>query len=106
MEANGESVQLAESTLGQARHICAFFHSIDEQHRVLGSFIKDGFDRGDKAFHLVDPELRTDHLRRLAAAGIDVQAAMDTGQLEVWPWQDGPLRGDHDFRHADCLPRL
>jgi hypothetical protein len=93
MEANGDSVQFAGSTLGQRRHICAFFNSIAEQHRVLGSFIKDGFDRGDKAFHLVDPEQREDHLRRLAAAGINVQEAMGTGQLEVRPWQDGPLRG-------------
>ena len=93
METNGDSLQFAGSTLGQHRHICAFFNSIDEQHRVLGSFIKDGFDRGDKAFHLVDPEQGEDHLRRLAETGIDVQEAMGTGQLEVRPWQDGPLRG-------------
>jgi MEDS: MEthanogen/methylotroph, DcmR Sensory domain len=94
METNGQSLQFAGGTVGQRRHICAFFNSIDEQHRVLGSFIKDGFDCGDKAFHLVDPEQREDHLRRLAETGIDVQEAMGTGQLEVRPWQDGPLRGD------------
>ncbi len=93
MKTNEHSVQFAGSTLGQHRHICAFFNSIDEQHRVLGSFIKDGFDRGDKAFHLVDPEEREEHLSRLAKAGINVQEAMGTGQLEVRPWQDGPLRG-------------
>jgi hypothetical protein len=93
METNGDSWQFAGGSLGQRRHICAFFNSVDEQHRVLGSFIKDGFDRGDKAFHLVDPEQREDHLRRLAEAGINVQEAMGTGQLEVRPWADGPLRG-------------
>jgi hypothetical protein len=56
--------------------------------------IKDGFDRLDKAFHLVNPELREEHLRRLAEAGINVQEAMDRGQLEVRQWQDAPLRGD------------
>ncbi len=60
---------------------------------MLGSFIREGFDRGDKAFHLVNPVLREDHLRRLAETGINVQKAMDTGQLEVRPWQDAPLRG-------------
>ena len=94
METNGHSLEFDGSTLGRHRHICAFFNGIDEQHRVLRSFIKDGFDRGDKAFHLVDPERREDHLRRLAEAGIDVQEAMGTGQLEVHPWHDGPLRGD------------
>jgi hypothetical protein len=93
METHDHSPQVAGSAVGQHRHICAFFNSIDEQHRVLHSFIKDGFDRGDKAFHLVDPERREEHLRRLAEAGINVQEAMGIGQLEVRPWQDGPLRG-------------
>lgn len=86
--------QLTESTFDQYRHICAFFNSFDEHYRVLRPFIMDGFDRGDKAFHLVDPAQREGHLRRLAEAGIDVRKAMDTGQLEVRPWQDGPLHGD------------
>src|SRR3954469_18762434 len=94
MESHDESLHFAAGTLGQHRHICAFFNSPDEQHRVLRSFIKDGFDQGDKAFHLVDPERREEHLGRLAEAGIDVEEAMDTGQLEVRPWQDGPLRGE------------
>jgi hypothetical protein len=93
METNGQSLQFAGGTLGRRRHICALFNGIEEQQRVLGSFVKDGFDRGDKAFHLVDPAQREDHLRRLAEAGIDVHEAMGTGQLEVRPWQDGPLHG-------------
>jgi hypothetical protein len=93
MDTDDRPLEFAGSTLGQHRHVCAFFNSTDEQHRVLGSFIKDGFERGDKAFHLVDPERREEHLRRLAGAGINVQQAMGSGQLEVRPWQDGPLRG-------------
>jgi hypothetical protein len=86
-------MQFDEGSLGGERHICAFFNSSDEEHRVLGSFIKEGFNKGDKAFHLVNPVLREDHLRRLAEGGVDVQKAMDAGQLEVRPWQDAPLRG-------------
>jgi hypothetical protein len=94
MEARDMSLRIAPSAFRQNRHVCAFFNSIDEQHRVLRSFIKDGFDQGDKAFHLVDPEGQDEHLRRLAEAEVDVEAAIDSGQLEVHPWQDGPLRGD------------
>jgi hypothetical protein len=94
MGTNGGSVQCAGSILGQHRHICAFFNSVDEEHRVLGSFIREGFERGDKAFHLVDPDLWEDHLRRLAKAGIDVGQTMGTGQLELRRWQDAQLRGD------------
>src|SRR6202008_1174569 len=88
-------IHVANGVLGKAHHICAFFNNFDEQHRVLRSFIKEGFDRGDKAFHIIDPELRDDHLKRLIAAGIDVNGAMGTGQLELWRWQDAYLRDDH-----------
>jgi hypothetical protein len=67
---------------------------MDEHYRVLQSFITAGFDKGDKAFHLVDPARREDHLRRLADAGIDVEEATASGQLEVHPWEDGPLHGE------------
>src|SRR5260221_4294359 len=93
MVTNDGSAQFAGGVLRRHRHVCAFFNSTDEEHRVLRSFIKDGFDRGDKAFHLVNPELREEHLKRLAEAGINVQEGMDTGQLEVSPWQDASLRG-------------
>jgi hypothetical protein len=90
---HGGSMRCAGGVLGQHRHICAFFNSADEEHRVLGSFIKEGFEQGDKACHLVDPDLSEDHLRRLADAGIDVAQAMDTGQFELRRWQDAYLRG-------------
>ncbi len=92
MEMDSGSVQCAGGHLGQHRHICAFFNGIDEEHRVLRSFFKEGFERGDKAFHIVDPELREEHLRRLAEAGIEVDRAMSTGQLEIRRWQDAYLR--------------
>lgn len=95
MEAHDTSLQIAPNALkGGNRHICAFFNGMDEHYRVLQSFIKDGFDKGDKAFHLVDPKRREDHLRRLAGAGIDVEGATASGQLEVRPWEDGPLHGE------------
>jgi hypothetical protein len=94
MGTNGGPMQCAGGSLGQHRHICAFFNGVDEEHRVLRSFIKDGFDGGDKAFHIVDPELQGQHLKRLAESGIDVERAMATGQLELRRWQDAYLRGD------------
>jgi hypothetical protein len=92
METNGQSLEFAGGTLGEHRHICAFFNSIDEEHRVLRSFIKDGFDSGEKAVHIVDPELREEHLRQLGEAGIDVGAAIESGQLDLRLWQDAYLR--------------
>jgi hypothetical protein len=93
MEPAGHSPQFTGTTSSHYRHICAFFNSFDEQHRILRPFIKDGFDRGGKTYHYVDPELREEHLSWLADAGVDVREAMGTGQLEVQPWQDSTLRG-------------
>src|SRR5260370_28247485 len=100
MTIESHSVQFAGGDLGGQRHICAFFNSIDEEHRVLRSFIKEGLERGEKAFHIVDPELREQHLKLLAEAGINVHRAIDTGQLEVRRWQDAYLRGDHFDQNA------
>ena len=91
---NEHSVQFAGRPLGRERHICALFNSVDEEHRVLRSFIKEGFDRGEKAFHIVDPRLRDEHLMRLGEAGIDVEGAIGSGQLQVRVWQECQFRGD------------
>ena len=72
MATHEHSVQLAGVNLAGRNHVCAFFNTIDEEHRVLGSFYKDGLDRGEKAAHIVDPENREEHLKRLADAGIHV----------------------------------
>ena len=101
---NEHSVQFAGRPLGRERHICALFNSVDEEHRVLRSFIKEGFDRGEKAFHIVDPRLREEHLKRLADAGIDVERAVGSGQLQVRVWQECQFRGDRFDQDAPCWP--
>src|SRR5262245_41403819 len=68
-------VHLAGSVLERSRHICAFFHSKDEEYDVLLPFIKEGFDDGDRAYHIVESGHRPEHRRRLRDAGIDVAAA-------------------------------
>jgi|RhiMetdeSRZDD1v2_1073273.scaffolds.fasta_scaffold351118_1 DcmR-like sensory protein len=90
-----QPIRFAGSVLGAHRHICAFFHSPDEEYRVLQPFIKEGFERGEKAFHIVDPKLREEHLRRLESAGIDVAAAEQSGQFELRNWADAYLRDGH-----------
>jgi MEDS: MEthanogen/methylotroph, DcmR Sensory domain len=76
-------IHFAGSQLREARHVCAFFNSDDEGYRVLLPFIKDGFECGDRAVHVINPGQRHEHLQRLAAVGIDTAAAEVHGQLEV-----------------------
>jgi hypothetical protein len=76
-------IPFAGYQLGEARHVCAFFNGDDEKYRVLLPFIKDGFDCGHKAVHIVNPDQRHEHLQRLTAAGIDPTAAQRSGQFEL-----------------------
>ena len=92
---NEQPMRFAGAVLGAQRHVCAFFYNSDEEYRVLLPFIKEGFERGEKAFHIVDPRLRTEHLRRLESAGIDVAAAEMNGQFELRNWADAYLRDGH-----------
>jgi hypothetical protein len=90
-----KQVRLAGSVLDRSRHVCAFFHRKEEEYRVLLPFITEGFAQGDRAFHIVDPLHRPEHLRRLQEAGIDVAGAERQGQLVVRRWEDAYLRDGH-----------
>jgi hypothetical protein len=96
MARNEHSAQLAGVDLRGQNHVCAFFNTLDEEHRVLGSFFKDGFDYGEKAIHIVESGNREEYLKGLAEAGINVQEVMETGRLEVLPWTDMYVR-NHQF---------
>jgi MEDS: MEthanogen/methylotroph, DcmR Sensory domain len=95
---------LAGRTLRQTRHICAFFHSREEQNRMLMPFFKEGFDRGEKLFHIVDTRQRDEQLSACRAAGIDVDVAEVSGQLEVQNWEDAYLKDG--FFDVDRMLRM
>ena len=49
MEGGTSSPRVEPNALkDENQHICAFFNGMDEHYRVLQSFIKDGFDRGER----------------------------------------------------------
>ena len=83
MKRSAAPISISGSSIGDVRHVCAFFNSEDEEYRVLLPFIKDGFLCGDKAVHIVNPDQRQRHLARLKAAAIDVDSATESGQLDL-----------------------
>src|SRR5690242_12797216 len=87
-DAPTEPVALAGGMLGERRHACALFHTRGEEYRTFLPFVLEGFARGEKAIHIVDPALRANHLERLAAAGVDVAEAQARKQLEVHGWTE------------------
>jgi hypothetical protein len=85
-------VRLAGRTLKESRHVCAFFNSREEQDKILMPFFKEGFERGEKLFHIVDSRLHENHLCACRGCGIEVDAALESGQLEVRHWEDAYLK--------------
>ncbi|MDB6034510.1 MAG: sensory transduction histidine kinase [Verrucomicrobiales bacterium] len=85
-------IRLAGRNLRNMRHICAFFHSPEERDKILMPFFKEGIDRGEKIFHVVDARHRQEHLSACKACGIDVESAEKSGQLEVRVWEDAYLK--------------
>lgn len=99
MSIENNPVKLAGAALTHSCHACAFFHSKEEEYGVLMPFILEGFERGDRAFHIVSREHRDAHLARLEQEGIDVAAAEAGGLLEVQEWHNTYLKDGHFDQH-------
>lgn len=99
MSTENNLVKLAGAALTHSCHACAFFHTKEEEYRVLMPFILEGFERGDRAFHIVSGEHRAAHLARLGQEGIDVAAAEAAGQLAVQEWHDTYLKDGRFDQH-------
>ena len=93
MKTSSLPIAFAGSTLGRYRHICAFFSSLQEEYETLLPFVRDGIDRGERAYHVLPAQYRQEHLEQLHSAGIDVTAAQQRRQLEVAAPEEVYLRG-------------
>src|SRR3954447_3523778 len=100
MSQSNRIVHLAGSTLNCACHACAFFHSREEEERVLLPFLKEGLEAGDRFFHVLDADYQPERRRRLTDRGIDIAAAEQGGQVEMRPWERAYLRGSRFDRDA------
>lgn len=75
MSTTGAPIRLGGSTFGRYRHVCAFFSSSQEEYATLLPFVREGIERGERAYHVLPPQYREEHLQQLRGAGIDVDAA-------------------------------
>jgi hypothetical protein len=90
---NDGPIRFAGGTLDKYRHVCAFFDNFDREAEVTVPFVKEGLQRGEKAFHIVDPAERRRYTERLEHEGIEVTEHIAKGQFELLNWEDAYLRG-------------
>ena len=100
MDESTSTVQLPGAAARRFGHVCGFFHSRDEEDRVLLPLTKEGFELGDKVFHIVDPEHRPERMRRLEEVGISPAAARRPDRVEIRPWEEAYLRGGRFDKEA------
>lgn len=95
-------IGIGGTILPRRRHACAFFNSREEEYALLLPFIKEGFERGEKGFHIVDPQLKDDHCARLRASGLNVAKLEKDGCLETRVWEHAYLRDGHFCQRRMC----
>jgi len=83
MNSSADPIPFARSMLRDQRHVCAFFTSPGDEYDTLPPFVCDGINCGQRAFHVLPAQHREDHLRRLRNAGVSVEKAMESRQLEI-----------------------
>jgi hypothetical protein len=92
-------------TLGRAKvhcrcHVCAFFTSRGDEEKVMLPFMKEGLDGGDRTVCIVDQNLRSERLRRLAETGFDIAEGEARDQLEVRSFENASLQPGRFDRDA------
>jgi hypothetical protein len=80
------------ATLDRHRHICAFFHTPEEEDATMIPFFREGIESGEQALCIVDPAESAEYRQRLTNGGIDVSAAEERGQFSCPTWTDTYLR--------------
>jgi signal transduction histidine kinase len=78
-----EQVRAAIEQLGPADHVCTLYEKRDEEVAIAISYIRAGLDRGELCVCVVDDGGES-ILAALAAEGVDIDAEMRKGRLEIF----------------------
>ena len=70
------------------------------EYATLLPFVRDGLERGERAYHVLPARYRQEHLDQLRSAGIDVRAAQQRRQLEVATPEEVYLRNGRFSKEA------
>ena len=73
MAHSNKQVTLARSAVDRRCHVCAFFHSREDEYKVMLPFLKEGLEADEKVIQIMDKRQREERLgatlRRNAALG-------------------------------------
>ena len=84
----GRRPTLCGQEVPRAGHICAFFDSSAEKYDVLASYFGDALASGDRVIDVVEARTREEHMHGITRAGVDMEAAVASGQLRFSTCED------------------
>ncbi len=73
-------------------HIALFTESFEERFRTVGPFIRGGIERGERVMYVIDDLTESEVLEALRGGRVDVEAALESGQLTFHSLDDTYLR--------------
>lgn len=73
-------------------HLCLIYETVREQLAVAVPFIRTGLERGDRCVYIADENAALTILEALRDAGVDVDAAAQSGALEILGKRDAYLK--------------
>ncbi|MDF2449757.1 MAG: hypothetical protein K0R26_2261 [Bacteroidota bacterium] len=74
-------------------HICALFHSVEEQHEVLIPWLKEGLVNKEQVFIISESACHDGYCTHLKQEGIQTEEAMATNQLKIVASEDTYING-------------
>jgi hypothetical protein len=86
------TVALVSRVVGAKNHIVAVYDDPIQVLRDVATLVHDELATGEKTVHVLDTQQHARYLVQLEHAGVDVSAALQTGQLELWDWHEAGLR--------------
>lgn len=87
------TVTLCGRALEEPGHICAFFDSRSEEYEILVPYFAEGIALDEEVINIVDARRHPDHCRRLEEKGVDVEAEMRAGRLQVLTAEETYMKG-------------
>ncbi|WP_207586442.1 MEDS domain-containing protein [Halomontanus rarus] len=73
-------------------HLALIYESRDEQLAVAIPFVRDGLENGERCLYIADDNTKAEILTAMSAAGIDADAALESGALSIHTKRDTYVR--------------
>lgn len=76
-------------------HIALFYETREEQLAAVVPFIQQGIDRGERVMYVVDEDSRAELLEAPRGGDVDVDTALETGQMSFHTLEETYLRNSY-----------